>query len=81
MAWLILSLSAPIRRQVLGRRWRHTSGRPVTVQTPMEKARTATLQWFDVTNLDQCDERPEKTILRNWKTRWRHQASKEGQPV
>jgi hypothetical protein len=71
MAELILSLSAPIRRQVLGRRWKKTSPQPVKDQTPFETARADTLKWFEKEDFESCDGTLKTRVLRNWKTRWR----------
>ena len=71
MTKLILSLSAPIRRQVLRRRRFRTSIQPVTTQTPFEKARADALKWFRAEDFESCNGRPKTRILRNWKTRWR----------
>jgi hypothetical protein len=76
MAALILSLSAPIRRQVLRRQYRRrgTGPRPVEDQTPLEKARTNTLQWYNAKDFASCKGRLTTKVLRNWKTRWRQES-------
>jgi Reverse transcriptase (RNA-dependent DNA polymerase)/Endonuclease-reverse transcriptase len=75
MAQLILSLSAPIRRRVLQRKRKRTSLQPVVNQTPFEKARADTLQWFQADSFADCDGNLGTRVLRNWKTRWRQQAT------
>jgi hypothetical protein len=67
MAKHILSLSAPIRQQVLRRRKRRrkTGQRPVNTQTPFEKARAEALKWFGTGDWEKCDPKPDEGILRN----------------
>src|SRR5450432_284691 len=75
MAQLIRSLSAPIRRQVLGRRWKRTSSRLAKNQTPFETARTDALKWFEKDDFESCDGTLKTRVLKNWKTRWREKAT------
>jgi hypothetical protein len=73
IAKLIFSLSAPIRRQVLGRKWRRTGHQPANLQTPLEKAREEILRWFQAQDFESCNTQPKARILDNWKTRWRQE--------
>lgn len=73
MAKLIFTLCAPIRRQVLNRNRKRINQRPVDYQTPLDKAREETLQWFGAKDFQSCEGRSETRVLRNWKTRWRQE--------
>lgn len=74
MAKLIYTLSAPIRRQVLNRSRRRATGlQLVEDQTPLDKARSETLKRYKAKDFHHCEGGPGPGILRNWKTRWRHE--------
>jgi hypothetical protein len=76
MAKLILSISASIRGTVLRRkRKRKADGTPVLFQTPFEKARADTLNWFQAASFEECEGTLGTKVLRNWKTRWRQQVA------
>ena len=74
MAKLILSLSAPIRRQVLQRQQNRHRRQPTCISTPIEQGREDALKWFQARDFASCSGEPQTRILRNWKTRWRGSA-------
>lgn len=76
MAEHILALSAPIKQQVLRRRRTRTSRQPVR-ETPLEKAKAESLEWYQADNWEKCDPNTGKGIMRNWKARWKEETGRE----
>jgi hypothetical protein len=47
------------------------------METPPERAKADSLEWYQAEDWEECDPNPEKGIMRNWKARWKEETGRE----